>query len=167
MGDGTGEAVPAGRRPLPLREALSLLSWPERVATVRAGLLVSAVELGVRAIPISRLGRLLGVPLDLGPSSASVGAEAQTARDDLWERLASEEQRGVEAVARVLRRWPFGDGRCLRRSLAVGHVLRRRQPVMRIGVASEDGDLLAHAWIEVAGVAVGDDPRYLPFEATR
>jgi hypothetical protein len=50
---------------------------------------------------------------------------------------------------------------CLRRSLALrGMLVRRGVPaVMRVGARTTGGDLVAHAWVEVDGRAVGDAER--------
>ena len=54
---------------------------------------------------------------------------------------------------------------CLRRSLVMGHVLRRHDPVLRIGVRRTDGGFSAHAWVEVAGEAVeAGAEEYLAFD---
>jgi hypothetical protein len=158
-----------GQAPRPLFRALASLSAADLLATLRAAAVLSAAELGIRTVPISRLSGWFGVPLDLeaGAGPPTDTGEALAGRRQLWAQMSPGEQRYVEAVTRVLRRWPFGDGRCLRRSLALGHGLRRRGTVMRIGVARQDGDVEAHAWIEVGGVSVGDDPRFAAFGAER
>jgi hypothetical protein len=48
---------------------------------------------------------------------------------------------------------------CLRQSLAVWWLLRRRDipAEIRIGVRKDGGEFLAHAWVELAGQAL-DDP---------
>ena len=61
--------------------------------------------------------------------------------------------------------------RCLARSLALTRVLARRgvPTTMRIGVRTLNGTLMAHAWVEWRGRALGDDERSLqqfaPFES--
>jgi len=59
---------------------------------------------------------------------------------------------------------------CLERSLALWWLARRRgaDAALRIGVRRTGGGIEAHAWVEVGGVVVGDEPdvasRYLPFD---
>ena len=38
---------------------------------------------------------------------------------------------------------------CLRRSLVAGHLLRRHDPSLRLGVGGAGDALFAHAWIEI------------------
>ena len=49
---------------------------------------------------------------------------------------------------------------CLRRSLALGWLLRRRglPAQLRVGVGKDDGRTHAHAWVELAGRVVNDHP---------
>jgi hypothetical protein len=44
-------------------------------------------------------------------------------------------------------------------------VLRERDPILRIGVArgDADGEITAHAWLEVQGVAIGADRHHSAF----
>ena len=72
-------------------------------------------------------------------------------------------------VTRVGGALPWGP-RCLERSLVLGYLLRRRghDAQLKIGVRKRDSATLdrsgtvsgieAHAWIEVGGAVVGDDP---------
>jgi len=59
---------------------------------------------------------------------------------------------------------------CLPRSIALQHFLQRHghPAVLRIGVRKEGGRLRAHAWVEVGGELVDDDPAnvrgYRPLE---
>lgn len=68
------------------------------------------------------------------------------------------------------RRSPF-PATCLTRSLLLQWMLRRRGVAaeLRIGVRLAQGALDAHAWVEVAGEPVNDDPdiagRFAPFSS--
>jgi hypothetical protein len=47
----------------------------------------------------------------------------------------------------------------------MGHVLRRHDPVLRIGVRRTDDGFAAHAWVEVAGEPVEEGAEeYLAFD---
>ena len=59
---------------------------------------------------------------------------------------------GFISLEWVLRRWPFGDT-CLRRGLVTGFFLRRRSPVLRLGLM-RDG-VTSHAWVEAEGCSYG------------
>lgn len=59
-----------------------------------------------------------------------------------------------QAVHRLLHQLPF-DSRCLVRSLVLTHMLERRGIPSRIVIGVRPGEqFLAHAWVEVTGVAV-------------
>ena len=54
--------------------------------------------------------------------------------------------------------------RCLARSIALQQLLRREGIVssqLHLGVRPEGSGLLAHAWVTVQGVVVGDDARFV------
>lgn len=56
-----------------------------------------------------------------------------------------------------------GEQRCLQRSLVLHWLLARRgrAPVLEVGVALRDGQLLSHAWVVVGGQPLGDTPATL------
>ncbi|MGH7897503.1 MAG: lasso peptide biosynthesis B2 protein [Candidatus Binatia bacterium] len=127
--------------------AFGRLSWAERRAAGEVLLLALAVEAGLRVCSLARLARMLGVTLIEDPARKGSRALA----------LNVEELRRLRVATLVFRNWP-GGGTCLRRSLVVGHVLRRRGPLVRIGVArGEAGRIHAHAWVEIDGRPLGGD----------
>jgi len=109
---------------------------------------VVAVEALLRTARLPRTARAMGAPLATARevSSATVAAL----------RLTASEARRLRAVGRVLRLSPFGST-CLRRALCAGHVLRRRDPRLVVGVAKHDGVVSAHAWLVVDGVNLDPD----------
>lgn len=107
-----------------------------------------AVEVGIRTLPLPTVARAAGVPLAAGP-----GATRQVTPGSAHPAVAPftpVERRRLRATRTVLRRWPFGDT-CLRHALVAGHHLRRRSPRLQIGVAKIDGDVKAHAWLDLDG----------------
>ena len=134
------------------RKALRL---PPRdlMATAWAGVLIAAAEVAVRVAPIGTSARVFGVSL---VSQVGEGSALPT--------LSASEARGVRAVRRILPRIYGSERGCLRRSLALGHVLRAHDPVMRIGVARRDGEFSAHAWIELNGVPIEDPGDHVAFD---
>jgi hypothetical protein len=121
--------------------------------------LALAVEVGVRVRPLPSVARLVGCRLR--------GASDPAGRTP----LTALERRRTAAVHILFRHWPFTDrdGACLRRALVLGWVLRRRDPVVRIGVARDAAadELTAHAWLEVQGVSIGADATHVPFAFDR
>lgn len=131
---------------------IAALPAAEQRATLHALLALAVVEALIRWVRLPRLAGLLGIALQQRPAAGvgAVEAPATTAA-------------AVRATQRVLRRWPFGRGPCLRESLVLGHLLRRHEPVLRIGVAGRGADLQAHAWLEVGGQVLGSNRGYATF----
>ena len=121
------------------------MPWHFKVLTVRVVGVVLIVEVGLKLLSLTKLARLMRVPIATDISSASVAGP-----EDL-SALADREREAYWAVEWVLDRW-FYDGTCLRRALAFGWFVRRFNPVLRLGMI-EDGESTAHAWIELEGVA--------------
>ena len=135
--------------------AAARLPLADKLETARSLSLAAVVEGAVRVAPLPALARRLGLDLDLKTPTPSVPAGPPTPP------LTRDEVRRVRATMRIMRVWPFGKGSCLRQSLVLGYQLRRRHPVLRVGVRMQDG-VVGHAWIEVAGTNIGGDGSYLP-----
>jgi len=131
-------AVTRGWRRLPPR-----FRW----ATLRAATVVMVIEVGLAVSNLPRVARTLGVPLATDQDAAPLAA------DEAESLAALDEHERMElwAVGWVLGRWLF-DETCLRRSLAYGWFIRRRRPVLRLGMIDEGGPI-AHAWVEAEGRA--------------
>jgi hypothetical protein len=120
-------------RAVPVRE------WPEVIAACFVGV---GVELGIRLLPLPHVARMAGVHLDTREYEPVGEAERL--------RLADRTRRQLRATRRVMRHWPFGNT-CLRHTLVLGQRLRHLKPVLRVGVAKVDGQVRAHAWLEIDG----------------
>lgn len=116
-----------------------VVEWVWIIAAAGAAVVVEA---GLRSAGLPRLSRVVGVPLR--PSDA-VGTPAAP-----WLPLSPSERRRVRATRRVMRHWPFGDT-CLRQALVSGTLLRGRSPRLVVGVAKIDGQIRAHAWLDIDG----------------
>ena len=74
----------------------------------------------------------------------------------------------VNSAARLL----FRREACLERSILLWSLLRRRgiESELKIGVAAEDGTMRAHAWVEIDGEAVNEQPlvneKFAAFDST-
>jgi hypothetical protein len=121
------------------------MPWRYRMTTVRAAVVVVAIEVGLAFVSVSRLARIMRVPLATDPAPPPL-----VGPDDL-SALGPGEQRAHWAVQWVLARWVY-DATCLRRALAFGWFIRRRSPVLRLGMLDEEG-VVAHAWVEAEGRA--------------
>ena len=125
-----------------LRRLLALSADEKRILA-QAWLMLPVVHLGLRVIPFRRLHRWLGAGAPIAPAEA---------RDS---------HRAIESVHRVVgiaARRHLVPLTCLRRALVVQWLLRRRgiATELRFGVAKEDGQLRAHAWLEHQGRLVGE-----------
>ena len=112
-------------------------------AFARAWILLLAADLSLRALSYPRVERLFA-PAPGGKVEGEEG-EREVARL-AWATSA--------AARRHL--YPM---RCLPRALCLRWLLGRRgfPSELRIGVAREEGELLAHAWVEREGRPVGED----------
>jgi hypothetical protein len=121
-----------------------LLRLPPReiLTTLHAAFVITLVELTIRWVPLPRLSRLLGVRVNLAPAPAEAEPLSFT-------ELSPTARRQVRCTRRVADAWPFSRGPCLRRSLVAGHLLRRHDPTLRLGVGGAGDALFAHAWIEI------------------
>lgn len=130
-------------------------------------LVAAAQEATIRWLRLPVACRLAGAELQLDPSSRQGarphrGAGTPTVPspddgpvpvaggEDGWDLLSDRERRRCETALTVLDRGPF-NATCLRRSLMLAHLLRRRGPVVRVGVAKRGETVQAHAWVEIHG----------------
>jgi len=123
----------------------------KRVVSLGPTRWLSMVEVAASAVVLEwRLRRwdIVRVAQKMGVATEDGGAAPS---GDL--HLSPQEAREVADVRRVLTYGPF-NGTCLRQSLLVGHVLRRRSTVLRIGVRKTSGVVKAHAWLLVDGHCV-------------
>jgi hypothetical protein len=112
------------------------------VTTLHAAVIITVVELTVRWVPLPRLSRLLGIRVNLAPAPAD--AEPLSLAE-----LSPTARRQMVCTRRVADAWPFSRGPCLRRSLVAGHLLRRHDPTLRLGVGGAGDAVFAHAWLEI------------------
>ena len=120
--------------------------------TACAFLLAAVVEVGLRTLTLPRLSRLLGVPLDVEPEQVRTRTEPVVV--PRWAR------RRLAATRRALKYWPFGDS-CLRVALVGGCLVRSLDPALRVGVTKHEGEVKAHAWLEIEGLSL--DPASADF----
>ncbi len=128
------------------------LSVVDLVETAWAFALALVVEVGLHTARLPWLSRMLGVPLR--EDSDRVLPTSEPVIIPHWAR------RRLRAARRALKYWPFGDS-CLRVALVGGCLVRRLDPVLRIGVTKHEGQVKAHAWIEIGGLSL--DPASVDF----
>jgi hypothetical protein len=169
------------------------LSAAERRTTLHALTVLLYVEATIRWTRLPRLSGTLGIGLQpqastsggrrlsaggpLGPLVTSTERAPGThfiepvAEADLPEPVAEADlpepvARARRSVGRWMRIWPLGAGPCLRESLVLGHLIRDRSPVLRLGVARHGYRMRAHAWIEVDGRPINDPQDFVAFDAS-
>ncbi|MBL8134466.1 MAG: lasso peptide biosynthesis B2 protein [Anaerolineae bacterium] len=112
--------------------------------------LLPALALALNRVGMRRTRAFLEARARLAQSADSTEEAHARAR-----RIA----RMVNAAARYS---PY-KANCLKRSLALWWLLRRRgiDSDVRIGVRKAEGTFQAHAWVEMGGVVVNDSPRFV------
>lgn len=120
--------------------------------TAAAFALAGVVEVGLHTMRLPTLAGLLGVRLDMDPQPPRLRTEPVVV--PRWAR------RRLAATRRALKYWPFGDS-CLRIALVGGCLVRRLDPALRIGVTKHEGEIKAHAWLEIEGLSL--DPAAADF----
>lgn len=125
-----------------------MLSYPPRrwADMLLAAVIAVRAESAIRRSGVTGAARVGGLQLAMDGVKAPVGAAAAAG-------LTERELEQLDTAWRVLRWGPF-NGTCLRRAVVGGYFLRRRRPLLRIGVAKAQGAVAAHAWVEVGGVAL-------------
>jgi hypothetical protein len=105
---------------------------------------------------LSQFALLLPSNLLLTRLTAASMRQSRGSRTDL-----ARAKRLDATVAAICRRWPI-ELLCLQRSIVLGWLLRRRglEGSLAIGVKRVSESLLAHAWIEVSGIPVGDSTEH-------
>lgn len=131
----------------------------ERVALFEAAVLMPAVAGSLRIAGLKSTMRWL--KLLEGPGR--VGRRVPPANVDVVQVIG-------DMVDIVARRHPAYKATCLPQSLVLWHLLRlnEEQPELQVGFNKNDTDVIAHAWVEVAGKVINDAPsvrsQYLPVD---
>lgn len=120
------------------------VGWSERRSFLQAIVLLPMASLALR------LWRFQLVYKSLQEATSLKGSQAQ-------EELLREAQRTARMVDAAARYVPY-DATCLRRSLVLWWLLRRRgiDSRLRIGVRKEADGILAHAWVECQESVLND-----------
>jgi hypothetical protein len=117
---------------------------------------VMAVEIGLAVTSVRRVAQWAGVPMSTDQTHPPT---VQT--EDGLSGLSEREMETYSVITWVLACWVY-DGTCLRQALTLGWFLRRRHPVLLLGLIDDD-EAIAHAWIEVEGTAINGRPESSTF----
>ena len=126
-----------------LKQFLKLTAAEKRVF-LRAWALLWVVDLGLRLVSLAKLHAWLGRGL---PPEQALESPRQLAWDT-WRLVDAAARHHVTKMS------------CLRRTLVLQRLLAAQglRVGVTIGARKVEGELLAHAWIEVEGDAVGEAP---------
>lgn len=125
------------------------------IAIIRSLVLSGLAEVALRTMPVARAARCFGCELDVRTPPLLVEGLVTPP-------LSRAEGRMVVAVREVAEVFGPERGNCLRESLMLAHVLRQRQPILRVGfpTGTKGSRPYAHAWLEVSGCRTAG-PEYL------
>jgi hypothetical protein len=138
--------------------ALVRLSPLEAYFLVKVACLFVLAELAVRVTSLDRAAGLFGVRLAFDDAPVMPLPSEPIP-------LTEAERLSMRSVSRISPR-VYGPTRgCLRRSLVVGRVLRRLEPVMRLGAQRREEALVVHAWVDINGFRLDAEPDLMPFRS--
>ena len=127
---------------------LQQLSSGERRLLAQAGVLLPLTSGGVYVFGVSRWQNVLAKLSKLGSRRSPVTGQ------DLSKR-ASE----IALMVNIAATHSIIRAHCLQRSLVLWSLLERNgvESELRFGARKENGQIQAHAWVEINGVALNDD----------
>lgn len=129
---------------------LQQLSRDERRLLAQAGLFLPLTLVGVRAFGVSRWQSVLAKLAQVGkkhPVRSCAGEAISSKAAQIATMVNVAAQHGIFRV------------RCLQRSLVLWSLLARNgiESEVRYGARKENGQIQAHAWVEINGVVLYDD----------
>ena len=142
---------------------LQRLSAYERRLLTQALVLLPLTFWGVYALGVSRWHRFLAQLAALGTTSNrknpknSLAAERNLVPADGV--AAAQQAKAIARIVKIAAEKGTYQARCLQQTLVLWCLLRRNhiESEIRFGARKEGGELQAHAWVEVGGVALNED----------
>ena len=141
---------------------LQRLSASERRLLTQALLLLPLTFWGIYALGVSRWQRFLARLASLGTtpnliSTQTDGTAVRSSRDAGGE--ATEQAQVIARVVKIAAEQGVYRAKCLQQTLVLWYLLRRNhiESEIRFGARKKDGELQAHAWVEMGGVALNED----------
>ena len=142
---------------------LQRLSANERRLLTQALVLLPLTFWGVYALGVSRWHRFLAQLASLGTTSngsknlsGSLASESTLA---ISNAAAIEQARVIARIVKIAAEKGAYQARCLQQTLVLWCLLRRSniESEVRFGARKQGGELQAHAWVEVGGVALNEE----------
>ena len=138
---------------------LQRLSANERRLLTQALILLPLTFCGVYALGVTRCRRFLGQIASLGKSSnRSLGHISARGTEDGLSPGDSARASAIARIVKIAAEHGCYRAKCLQQTLVIWCLLRRNQieGEIRFGARKEGGELQAHAWVEVDGVALNE-----------
>jgi hypothetical protein len=141
---------------------LQQLSGDERRLLTQALVLLPLTFWGVYALGVSRWQRFLAQLTSLGTTSncstkhkGSLASERTLGAADA---AALEPAKAIARIVKIASEKGVYHARCLQQTLVLWCLLKRNhiESEIRFGARKEGGELQAHAWVEVCGVALNE-----------
>lgn len=142
---------------------LQLLSAHERRLLVQAFVLLPVTFLGVNVLGVSRWYRCLATLASLGTnfnrSPKYSGGVVPGGALVITERAAVGQARVIAHLVKIAVERGFYNARCLQQTLVLWYLLKQShiESEIRFGARKLAGELQAHAWIEVGGIALNEE----------
>ena len=131
---------------------LKRLSGNERRLLTQALVLLPLTFWGVYALGVSRWHRFLA-------QLASLGTTSNRSTLAVSDAAAIEQARVIARTVKIAAEKGAYQARCLQQTLVLWCLLRRNdiESEIRFGARKKGGELQAHAWVEVGGVALNEE----------
>jgi Transglutaminase-like superfamily len=142
---------------------LRRLSANERRLLTQALVLLPLSFCGVYALGVSRWHRFLAQLASLGTTSnRSKNNNGNFASEDnlvVADAAATEQAKAIARIVKIAAEKGTYQARCLQQTLVLWYLLRRNniEGEIRFGARKEAGELQAHAWVEVGGIALNEE----------
>ncbi len=129
------------------------LDWRQRRILIGCSLGATAMHAGLALLGYARVRRIVEACSRHRAPGPATPSDVASAKELAW-------------LAALAARQAVGEAACLRRSLLVYGLLRRRGllPVLQLGIGPHVATFRAHAWIELEGTPLLDsDAMFRPF----
>lgn len=142
---------------------LQRLSANERRLLTQALVLLPLTFFGVYALGVSRwhhfLAQLAALGTTLNRGKNHQGGVASKRSLVIADAAQTEQARAIAQIVKIAAEKGIYQARCLQQTLVLWCLLRRNhiEGEIRFGARKQGGELQAHAWIEVGGVALNED----------
>ena len=142
---------------------LQRLSADERRLLTQALVLLPLTFWGVYLLGVSRWLRFLAQLASLGTASNHSNNDEGTLAAEpslgVADAAVSERARAIARIVKIAAEKGIYQAKCLQQTVVLWCLLRRNhiESEIRFGARKESGELQAHAWVEVGGVALNED----------